>query len=80
MAANPRNRFDDTMSPGDITNSRSRTRCLSRSHSQSVPPSRELYWRGPVMHEFDGHTWKLAYPLSYGAPTLLPQGAAYTTR
>jgi transglutaminase-like putative cysteine protease len=71
--------LSDTMSPGDITELAQSDEVAFRVHfAGPVPPSRELYWRGPVMHEFDGHTWKLAYPLSYGAPTLLPQGAAYT--
>src|SRR2546430_13642170 len=23
-----------------------------------APPVEELYWRGPVLHDFDGHTWR----------------------
>src|SRR2546430_14921549 len=23
-----------------------------------APPAEELYWRGPVLHDFDGHTWR----------------------
>src|SRR2546430_11357579 len=23
-----------------------------------APPAEELYWRGPVLHDFDGHPWR----------------------
>jgi transglutaminase-like putative cysteine protease len=26
----------------------------------ALPPSEERYWRGPVLHDFDGHTWQRA--------------------
>ena len=31
--------------------------CVSR---RRTPPPQERYWRGPVMHDFDGHTWRRA--------------------
>jgi len=38
----------------------------------AVPPPEERYWRGPVLHDFDGHTWRripgvlrLRQPLEY---------------
>ena len=47
------------------------------------PPPQELYWRGPVLHEFDGYTWRrtsgesaLRGPLEYlGSAVPLPRGA-----
>ena len=24
----------------------------------AVPPAEERYWRGPVLHDFDGRTWR----------------------
>lgn len=51
--------LSDTMSPGDIT-------ALGLSDEVAfrvqffgrVPPADELYWRGPVLSEFDGRAWK----------------------
>ena len=48
----------DTMTPGSITR-------LTASYATAFrvrfdgrpPPPYERYWRGPVMHEFDGATW-----------------------
>ena len=48
-----------------------------RATFAAAPPPRErLYWRGPVLHQFDGHTWRRSessfrarLPLQYlGAP------------
>jgi len=53
--------LSDTMSPGSIVklvasyNSAFRVQFAARA-----PPAEELYWRGPVLHDFDGHTWRRA--------------------
>lgn len=58
--------IDDEMSPGDVSE-------LSLSGALAFrvkfvdgepPPRRERYWRGPVLHDFDGRTWRRpVYPL-----------------
>jgi hypothetical protein len=68
----------DTMSPGDITELALSDEIAFRVHfAAAPPPPQERYWRGPVMHDFDGHAWKRAYPVSLSARPLQPQGQAY---
>ena len=51
--------LSDTMTPGSIG-------LLATSYDPAfrvqflgpVPPPQERYWRGPVMHEFDGQSWR----------------------
>jgi protein-glutamine gamma-glutamyltransferase len=70
--------LSDTMSPGDITELALSDEIAFRVHfAGSAPPRPERYWRGPVMHDFDGHTWSRAYPVSLSRPALQPEGAAY---
>jgi protein-glutamine gamma-glutamyltransferase len=53
--------LSDTMSPGSIAHLITsydiafRVRFLT-----AAPPYPERYWRGPVLHDFDGHTWRAA--------------------
>jgi transglutaminase-like putative cysteine protease len=49
----------DTMSPGSISQLTSSYEVAFRAHFEGAPPPpQELYWRGPVLHEFDGYTWR----------------------
>jgi len=49
----------DSMSPGSITQLTSSYEVAFRAHFEgSPPPPQERYWRGPVLHEFDGYTWR----------------------
>jgi transglutaminase-like putative cysteine protease len=49
----------DTLTPGSITRLTSSYAIAFRVRFDSRPPPLvERYWRGPVMHEFDGATWK----------------------
>jgi transglutaminase-like putative cysteine protease len=53
----------DTMSPGSITDLTSSYDTAFRVRFEgSVPPPEELYWRGPVLHRFDGYTWSRTPP------------------
>jgi transglutaminase-like putative cysteine protease len=71
--------LSDTMSPGDISELALSDEVAFRVRFAGVPPPlQERYWRGPVMHDFDGHTWKRGYPAASSAPPLLPHGPAYT--
>ena len=70
--------LSDTMSPGDITELALSDEIAFRVRfATAPPPPQERYWRGPVMHHFDGHTWKRAKSTSMIASALQPQGPAY---
>jgi transglutaminase-like putative cysteine protease len=51
--------LSDTMSPGSISELTTSYDVVFRAHFDGAPPPpTERYWRGPVLHEFDGYTWK----------------------
>jgi protein-glutamine gamma-glutamyltransferase len=70
--------LSDSMSPGDISELALSDEIAFRVRfAAAPPPPNERYWRGPVMHDFDGHTWTRGRPQPFGAPTLQPHGEAY---
>jgi protein-glutamine gamma-glutamyltransferase len=70
--------LSDTMSPGDITELALSDEIAFRVRfATAPPPPQERYWRGPVMHDFDGHTWRRTKSALMIAPALQPQGPAY---
>jgi transglutaminase-like putative cysteine protease len=70
--------LSDTMSPGDITELALSDEIAFRVRfATAPPPAEERYWRGPVMHNFDGHTWTRGRSGSLIAPALQPRGPAY---
>jgi len=49
----------DSMDPGSIMQLIANYDPAFRVRFHGAPPPREtLYWRGPVLHEFDGHAWR----------------------
>jgi transglutaminase-like putative cysteine protease len=73
--------LSDTMSPGDITDLAMSDEIAFRVRFETAaPPPQERYWRGPVMHDFDGHTWRHANYIATTAPALQVQGPAYRYR
>ncbi|HLQ08857.1 MAG TPA: DUF3488 and transglutaminase-like domain-containing protein [Steroidobacteraceae bacterium] len=53
--------LSDTMSPGGIVKLvASYDPAFRVQFAGRAPPAEELYWRGPVLHDFDGHTWRRA--------------------
>jgi transglutaminase-like putative cysteine protease len=51
--------LSDEMTPGDVSDlSVSGELAFRAKFTGSLPPARELYWRGPVLHDFDGRTWR----------------------
>ncbi|MDB6106750.1 MAG: transglutaminase-like protein [Gammaproteobacteria bacterium] len=49
----------DSMTPGSISQLTASYEVAFRAHFEgSPPPPQERYWRGPVLHEFDGYTWR----------------------
>ncbi len=70
--------LSDSMSPGDIDQLALSDDVAFRVHfAAATPPPQELYWRGLVMHDFDGRTWRRSNFNSLSAPPLQPQGPAY---
>jgi transglutaminase-like putative cysteine protease len=68
----------DEMSPGAIARlAESDEPALRVRFEGTVPPPGERYWRGPVLHHFDGFTWRRGQPLAAGAPGLEYVGAHY---
>jgi len=50
--------LSDTMSPGAISNLITSNDVAFRvTFEGDIPPQKKLYWRGPVMVNFDGRTW-----------------------
>jgi len=55
--------LSDTMSPGNIAQLAQTDAIAFRAEFPGeLPPARARYWRGPVMWEFDGRTWRMAPP------------------
>src|SRR5690606_6124404 len=51
--------LSDEMSPGSISELALSDEMAFRVRFEDVaPPMNERYWRGPVLHEFDGFTWR----------------------
>ena len=68
----------DSMSPGDITQLALSDEIAFRVHfNAAAPPPQERYWRGPVMHDFDGRTWRLRNLTPAHPPPLKPTGGEY---
>ncbi len=58
-AAAARSGLSDTMSPGSISQLILSDEIAFRAKfADAVPPRSQLYWRGPVLDHFDGHTWR----------------------
>jgi hypothetical protein len=50
--------LSDSMAPGDITElSLSSDVAFRVRFEGAAPPPAQRYWRGPVLHDFDGYTW-----------------------
>ena len=55
--------LSDTMSPGAISAlSLSDAIAFRVRFETATPPRGQLYWRGPVMTDFDGTTWRVGLP------------------
>jgi transglutaminase-like putative cysteine protease len=68
----------DEMSPGSISQLvESQEPALHVRFEGTAPPLSQRYWRGPVLHEFDGHTWRRGRA-QFGAPAPLEfEGRGY---
>lgn len=51
--------LSEEMTPGDVSElSLSSAIAFRVKFEGEPPPPRERYWRGPVLHQFDGRTWR----------------------
>lgn len=69
-----RSGLSDTMTPGSISNLILSDAVAFRVRFETgVPRPRDLYWRGPLMWDFDGRTWSVSRFL-YTAPRIEASG------
>ncbi len=69
--------LDEEMSPGDVSElSLSGLTAFRVRFAGELPPPRERYWRGTVLHDFDGRTWRRLQQSLPDQP-LIPDGNAY---
>ncbi len=69
----------DEMTPGDIARLvESDEPALRVRFFGPLPPARERYWRGPVLHDFDGATWRRHRTPAAPAAAFISRGPAYT--
>lgn len=70
----------EEMSPGDVSElSISSAIAFRVKFEGALPPPAERYWRGPVLHDFDGRTWRLR-PMAYPEQSVRPMGPSYRYR
>ena len=73
--------LSDSMSPGSISQLTSSYEIAFRvKFDGAPPPPQQRYWRGPVLHEFDGYTWKRRPDTRYLPQHLEYGGTAYHYR
>ena len=73
--------LSDRMSPGSISQLTSSYDIAFRVKFRGAPPPpHERYWRGPVLHKFDGYTWSRAFDDAYRAQPLRYLGTPYHYR
>jgi protein-glutamine gamma-glutamyltransferase len=61
--------LDDRMSPGSLSRlSLSEAVAFRVAYNDKIPRRDQMYWRGPVLWNFDGRTWTLGRTLFTAAP------------
>jgi transglutaminase-like putative cysteine protease len=71
----------DEMSPGSIVElTDSGDVAFRAKFLDAIPPPEERYWRGPVLHDFDGYTWRRSRATPYRHTPLEYLGRAYRYR
>jgi transglutaminase-like putative cysteine protease len=70
--------LSDSMSPGDITDLAQSDEVAFRVHFKGPAPApREQYWRGPVLHDFDGRAWRRSLQMGLSGMPTAPTGPEY---
>jgi transglutaminase-like putative cysteine protease len=68
--------LSDEMSPGAISQlSQTDTVAFRVQFTGTVPSPEQLYWRGPVLWDYDGHTWKGIAEIPSSTFDYTPEGA-----
>ena len=68
----------DDMSPGSISRLVESDEPALRVRAEGLlPPPTQRYWRGPVLHDFDGYTWRRRRTPPGDAPALDFYGESY---
>ncbi|MCE5180258.1 MAG: DUF3488 and transglutaminase-like domain-containing protein [Betaproteobacteria bacterium] len=66
-----RSGLDDKMSPGSLSQlSLSDAVAFRVTFNGAAPPHTQMYWRGPVLQEFDGRTWTQGWTTRAKQPQL----------
>jgi transglutaminase-like putative cysteine protease len=69
--------LSDTMSPGSLSNLSLSDAVAFRARFEAEPPNHaRLYWRGPVLWDFDGKAWRAGSAIAGPVPDLLAAGDA----
>jgi transglutaminase-like putative cysteine protease len=64
--------LSDTMAPGQMSDlAQSEDVAFRVKFDGPVPPQPQLYWRGPVLGDYDGRTWTRVRPARDGQPLSL---------
>ena len=67
--------LSDTMAPGSMSKlSLSDAVAFRVTFNDKAPPREQMYWRGPVLWDFDGTTWKRGLNATLRSPTLADAG------
>lgn len=70
--------LSDSMSPGSISNlSLSGEIAFRVKFEGDLPPKPDLYWRGPVLSDYDGRTWRAGARLGKVSPPDTPAERTY---
>jgi transglutaminase-like putative cysteine protease len=70
--------LSDSMSPGLISRlSQSDAIAFRVKFQKEAPPTRQLYWRGPVFWNFDGRTWRAGEFRQFGQLKFKAEGNPY---
>jgi transglutaminase-like putative cysteine protease len=73
--------LSDTLSPGSVVRLVSSYEPVFRvQFAARIPPPEERYWRGPVLHDFDGFTWRHPSGIVHRHPPLQYLGTPYRHR
>jgi transglutaminase-like putative cysteine protease len=68
--------LSDEMTPGDVSDlSASGEPAFRVRFTGALPPPAQRYWRGPVLHEFDGRSWRRPHGQAFPAQKVIFSGA-----
>ncbi|HYM34745.1 MAG TPA: DUF3488 and transglutaminase-like domain-containing protein [Steroidobacteraceae bacterium] len=73
--------LNDEMTPGDISElTLSNSPAFRVKFDGAIPPPAQRYWRGPVLHDFDGRRWRRDSTRFIQGPEVEATGPAYNYR